>query len=503
MSFQFPGSLVTDSQRLRFLLEVVSKYQSEGGYLRRLVADGKKREDKLQRDVEKWKKRYEKVKEKYRKEKQDNNRLISQIEKLLKTNSRYQVALFDHGNFKAKDNQTTKLKGGQMGHQDTNREGFNFNRESLPKVHLFVKTCQACGNDLTRVKATRSRLLIDVKIDPRITKLLVTSERQWCPVCHKEVRTKHPQSLPFTEYGINTFIIVLLLRFGSGLTFGKIAQVLNFSFGLDISKSEIASLLFKAKIYLKDNYESLKEAARKREITYQDETGWQVRGRSAWMWIMATKAETVYFAAESRGKGIAKDNFQDSKSYAMTDGLASYQDVIPKERHLYCWAHLLRFAYEETIKSKKNSDGAKLRDKLVEIYHLKKNNPGWDSKQLENVLQTELSKILALFSKERSFQNIQERVKDQKEGLIKAILLTPDGTNNLAERELRPLVISRKISFGSDTFSGMETTAMLASIIQTTFRQKKKPLPTLKRYFLEGVKKTYPKYLQASFVDSS
>ena len=42
-----------------------------------------------------------------------------------------------------------------------------------------------------------------------------------------------------------------------------------------------------------------------------------------------------------------------------------------------------------------------------------------------------------------------------------------DATNNISERELRALVIIRKISNGSKSIRGANTTAMLLSIIQT------------------------------------
>ena len=53
-------------------------------------------------------------------------------------------------------------------------------------------------------------------------------------------------------------------------------------------------------------------------------------------------------------------------------------------------------------------------------------------------------------------------------GLTKALIETDSGTNNLAERELRPVVLGRKISNGSDTYTGMETTAILASVVRTS-----------------------------------
>ena len=51
-----------------------------------------------------------------------------------------------------------------------------------------------------------------------------------------------------------------------------------------------------------------------------------------------------------------------------------------------------------------------------------------------------------------------------------------DPTNNISERELRHLVIIRKISNGSRSTRGANATAMLLSIIQTLRMNKKNPL---------------------------
>src|SRR5476651_1189896 len=54
----------------------------------------------------------------------ENGNLKQEIERISKTKNRYQIALFDHGNFKHKNEEDSdkKKKGGQKGHADTNRE---------------------------------------------------------------------------------------------------------------------------------------------------------------------------------------------------------------------------------------------------------------------------------------------------------------------------------------------------------------------------------------------
>ena len=104
-----------------------------------------------------------------------------------------------------------------------------------------------------------------------------------------------------------------------------------------------------------------KQAIRNGEIMYNDETGWSVRGKSAWMWIMTTPDKkqadgcieaglTVYVAAESRGKGIFEEMYGNSSAVSMHDGYAGYESITGEEKTAYCWSHVLRYAFEETVK---------------------------------------------------------------------------------------------------------------------------------------------------------
>lgn len=435
-----------------------------------------------------WKRRSQKLEEENKKIKKENNRLRIEIEKLTKENNRYRIALFDHGNFK-RPNASKKPKGGQVGHKDTNREVYE-DYSNYKRKRLFLINCTKCNKPLNRTNSTRAKILLDIVINPEIVKLILESERQWCSFCNQEVHARDERSLPFTEYGINTFMMVLLLRYRCCLSLRKTAMVLRVGYGLSISKSGVESLLRQAKAYLKHHYDELIKVVRKGEIMYNDETGWRVRGRPAWMWIMANEEVTVYWASESRGKGIFEDMYSNSQSFSMHDGYGAYTKTIPKNKTMYCWAHILRSAHEEAHGEEKDSQIVKLKDELVSIYQLKDT---LDKPELEIILREKLASIVNRKFTQAPALKVQNRIKEQKEGLINALLYTKDGTNNLAERELRQIVLSRKISFGSDTYQGMETTAILASIVQTACRDKDSDFfNQLEKSIRQGVKRKYP-----------
>ena len=61
-----------------------------------------------------------------------------------------------------------------------------------------------------------------------------------------------------------------------------------------------------------------------------------------------------------------------------------------------------------------------------------------------------------------------------------------DATNDLAEREIRPAVIARKLAAGRRTEAGAETHAVLASILRTCSRQGRDILRALEDLLHRG-----------------
>ena len=417
----------------------------------------------------------------------ERNRLEKELEKLTKTTNRYRASLFDHGNFHSPGQEEKQSKGGQPGHANTNRE-YTDDASRYDRRRVFASSCFRCGHSLRRVKAIQQKTLIDIILNPQVVQLIIESERQWCGTCKKEISARDERSLPFTEYGINTFMMALLLRYRCLLSLSKISMVFAIGYGLDISESGLVSLLRQAATHLGGRYEELKRIVRAGHILYADETGLQVKGKGAWMWIMAGEEATVYVAAESRGKGIAQELYGTSRAYAMHDGLASYTNPMPKDKQLYCWAHLLRFCFEETVDKLNDHESVYIRDTLVWLYHLKKDGQYQrDPKQLEQDVSRYMDKLLAISSIDPTTQALQHRLREQRDGLIRTLLVSPNGTNNFAEQELRPIALARRISYGSDTYTGMETTATLASIVQTLVRTKREAFfPTLKGYLHTG-----------------
>ena len=173
----------------------------------------------------------------------------------------------------------------------------------------------------------------------------------------------------------------------------------------------------------------------------------------------------------------------------------------PQEKHLYCWAHVLRFAHEETILEPEGSPPRALPSSSCRSISSRTAGDAWPDDPREPACEPNSTPCWPSSRRVPPFRPSRPAFVRNSTGLIRSLLCTPDGTNNLAERELRPMVISRRISNGSNTFTGMETSAVLASVVQTASKHPDQMLATLQRQLQEGVHEHFPHSLHPVCLD--
>ena len=252
----------TPEQQLTHCLRIINFQREELLPLRKRLNSCQLIKYTADKATEYWREKYsqaeeeiKKLREEKKKLEQEKEKLNKEIEKLTKTNKRYQVALFDHGNFTHPDTTGKKKKGGQFGHANTNTDTQR-DYASFRRQRLYSTVCGVCGRELLRTNGTKEKVVIDIELNPKIMQLIIASERQWCGNCRKEVHAMHPQSLPFTEYGINTWMTIMHLRFKGKASLRTIACTLHNLFGLAISKSGVGTILFQAKAYSESSMRS-------------------------------------------------------------------------------------------------------------------------------------------------------------------------------------------------------------------------------------------------------
>ena len=364
-----------------------------------------------------------------------------------------------------------KLKrGGIIGHQGKTRD--------IPKpdqaIEVSLEACPGCGGDLQGWDSFVNHTVEDIILPTQKTIVtLYQKRRYYCSNCQKEIVPVHSLEVPGSHFGTTTLSLILMLKQKLHIPLPGIVFLLKSIWGLDITPSGVETQLAVAKKLCINPYQELLKQVRSSPIKHADETTWKVLGKLFWAWIICTRESTYITIEETRGGEVADRLLSDSAKtdVLVRDDYAGYQKLPLK--HQSCWAHLLRKVRDysklegasgevKLLKGELNTMFGELDQTIKQEFNLKDR----EEKYLHylNLIDQIIKRVYA----HEDARRVQVRIKNQRENLL-TTLLYPDVplTNNQAERDLRGLVIQRKISGSSQSARGAEITAVLTSIVST------------------------------------
>ena len=144
----------------------------------------------------------------------------------------------------------------------------------------------------------------------------------------------------------------------------------------------------------------------------------------------------------------------------------------------FCWSHILKDS--KKLAKDFGANGKYVHKRLKQIYALANSLDHKGTQEMVEQLQGEIIELLNRNYKSLTVWKFVKGLNRDIDGLFRFVTdLEIDATNNISERELRTLVIIRKISNGSRSTRGANASAMLLSIIQTLRLQKKNVLEGL------------------------
>ncbi len=222
------------------------------------------------------------------------------------------------------------------------------------------------------------------------------------------------------------------------------------------------------------------ERIRGSPVVHADETGWREDGHNGYVWTFSTP-DLRYFLRRNRGKAVVDEVLGDEfAGVLVSDFYAAYHHYDgPKQR---CWAHLLRDIHDLRVLYPDDHRLSQWADAIHQLYCQAKafTHP---AEQQRRAAQLVLERrLLALCRPSLDDPSAaQAKLCRRMENHIKELFVfvahpevPPD--NNAAERSLRPVVISRKVSGGTRSERGTETKMTLASIFGTWRAQGLNPL---------------------------
>jgi len=224
---------------------------------------------------------------------------------------------------------------------------------------------------------------------------------------------------------------------------------------------------------LKDVPKSLIQAYRQAAVKHADETGWRTDGQNGFSWLFCTPDVSIFRFRGSRSASVAKEVFGEKPlpGVLVVDRYNGYNKMPCSIQ--YCYAHLLRTVKDLEKDFPENTEikafVEALAPQLVNAISLR--TLDITNRQFEQQAAKIKDAIINITNRQArhpAIQKIQDIFREKADRLYHwADDRNVPADNNLAERELRPLVIARKISFGSQSEAGAKTREVLMTVLHT------------------------------------
>ncbi len=343
-------------------------------------------------------------------------------------------------------------------------------------IRVNLECCPHCQGALCEKRPLTQYIEEIPAVRPRVTELI--TEEGWCEHCQAEVFSTHPLQVSraggaaAVQLGPRALGLACDLTKAKGLSMRKTVAVLGDHFGLKLTPGGLALLLQRVGRKMQPEYEQMAVQLRQSAVAHADETGWWVGGPGWWLWVFTTSEMTFYVVIQSRAAAVALGVLgKDFAGVLVSDCLAIYDDLNPLQQK--CYSHHLKAVSEACQSHPQHGEGylLQVRALLRTAICLKALQEGAEPQRFELCLGNLRLRAHALLDHPRAQaqeEKVRMRLWKQRDHLFTFLERSEvPATNNLAERQLRPAVIARKISCGNKTSKGAQAWQVLASISAT------------------------------------
>ena len=381
---------------------------------------------------------------------------------------------------KASSKKKAKPSGAPKGHKGYTRHI----PERIDKIKVVnPKRCPHCNTKLSKTQEIRHRYVTDIKIVSKVITTKYLIHRKYCPKCKKIVEKEIKDALPHARFGLALMLLIMYLRLALRLPGNKVRDYLMDVYNLKISEGEIVHILKQLVAVFGDYYAHLEKLIKLARVKHTDLTSWRINGRNYFAWVFIACGVVLYKIRKRSNHKVPLTVFGKKQKNAVlvVDRHSAFRTLAEKAGFLLqlCWSHILEDANE--LAREFGAEGRYVKRKLKEVYELA---TGLDHKGTPEIVEQLKGEIYQLTQRHYKHLTVWKFVHNlyyrDVDNLFRFVTDPDiDPTNNISERELRELVIIRKISYGSRSPRGANTTAMLLSIIQTLRLNKKNVLKGL------------------------
>jgi transposase len=348
------------------------------------------------------------------------------------------------------------------------------------EVYAPLSECPDCHGEVAEVEVVEQFVVDLPEVKPHVTR--VVTERGYCACCKRSVRSNHPRQVSQAvgaakvSLGPRALGLAAELKHRLGVPYRKVADLFGTYFGLVVTHGALVQATLRLAKLGQGTYEALIARVRQSPVVHTDDTGWRVDLRSAWLWVFATSEVTVYGVRFSRGSDVVSEFLTDLfAGWLVSDGLPALNTLTYWRQQ--CLGHFLHRAseLEEDLTGRAvcfPRDVKALLQEAVEVSRKKDQLAPATLQRHADRLETRLDELLARRLSHPENRRLSQHLLNHYDELFPCITVPRvPSTNNLAEQELRPAVVVRKIGGCNRSEAHASAHAIIASVAQTAHRR--------------------------------
>jgi transposase len=377
-----------------------------------------------------------------------------------------------------------RKRGAQEGHQGTTRKPVPV--EQVKEVHdVKPDVCRGCGHELAGEDPEPYRHQV-TEIPPVVAEVTEYHLHTLiCPECGTETRAELPAGVPQGAFGPRLQAMVSLLSGHYHLSKRDITEVMADFFQADVGLGSVPALEQRTGEAISRPVDEAREYVRSQPVVNTDETGWREANQRAWLWVVATQLVTVFLIRLSRGGQVVQELLGEAfQGIVGSDRWSAYNRLASFLRQL-CWAHLRRDfqAFVERGGESQRIGEALLTQADLMFQWWYEVREGTLSRttfreRMQPVQQRvgELLRQGAACAHNKTAGTCRDILKREEALWTFVRVEGVEPTNNLAERRIRPNVLWRNRSFGTQSEGGSRFAERIMTVVATLRQQDRNVL---------------------------
>lgn len=351
--------------------------------------------------------------------------------------------------------------GGQPGHEWMSRALIP-TEEADEVIALKPERCGHCQRRLHgEDSAPHRRQITEIpKVKPHVREYQQHTLK--CPGCGHETTAELPPEAGGRWFGPRLEATAGMLTGAYHLSRRTAQEILRDMFGVEMSLGALSACEETIGALLESPAREAHEYAQTLAAAHADETGWKEGRSRAWLWVLATGAVTVFRVHSRRTKEAARELLGRFSGTLHTDRWGAY-NIYEGPRQI-CWAHLLRDfrGFSEHRGPAAGLIGKKLlkRARRALTLWVKVRDGTWDRQRYRRSTGRLMAEIESLLREGAGCRHATMRrecrmiLKHAGSLWTYARVDGVEPTNNAAERVIRPAVLWRRRSFGTQSARG-------------------------------------------------